>query len=133
MPETIGLIPAGGYSLNNKYSKKALMWLLHIEQVDGCHIMHAINGREYRLPELPHFSVDGYCAESRTVYEFLGCFYDGHTCQTFRDVPKLSDEILADRYEGTMSRTEQITRSGYKVKIMWECEFCEAGIMENKL
>jgi hypothetical protein len=26
--ETIGLIPACGYSCNNKYSKKALMWLI---------------------------------------------------------------------------------------------------------
>jgi hypothetical protein len=40
-PETVGLIPAGGYSCNNKYSKKASMWLLHTEQVDGCHTMYA--------------------------------------------------------------------------------------------
>jgi hypothetical protein len=45
-PETIGLIPAGGYSANNRYSKNALMWLLHMEQTDGCQIRHARNGRE---------------------------------------------------------------------------------------
>ena len=73
-PETIGLIPDGGYSCNQNYSKKALMWLLHIEEMDGCKIMHARNGREYRLPELPRFSIDGYCAETRTVYEIFGCF-----------------------------------------------------------
>jgi len=44
-PQTIGLIPAGGYSANNRYSKKALMWLLHTEQTDGCHIQDARNGR----------------------------------------------------------------------------------------
>jgi hypothetical protein len=39
---TIGLIPAGGYGCNNNnYIKKALIWLLHMEQVDNCHIMHA--------------------------------------------------------------------------------------------
>jgi hypothetical protein len=65
-PETIGLIPAGDYSCN-KYSQKTLMWLIHMEEVDGCRIMHARNGREYELPELPHFSVDVYCAETRTV------------------------------------------------------------------
>jgi len=47
-----------GYSANNRYSKKALMWLLHMEQTDGCQIRHARNGREYRPPELPHYSVD---------------------------------------------------------------------------
>jgi len=76
-PETIGLIPAGGYSCNWNYSKKALMCLLHMEEMDGCKIMHARNGREYRLPELPRFSVDGYYAETRNVYEFLGCFSKG--------------------------------------------------------
>jgi G:T-mismatch repair DNA endonuclease (very short patch repair protein) len=130
--ETIGLIPAGGYSSNNKYSKKALMWLLHMEQVDDCQIMHARNGREYRLPELPHFGVDGYCAETRTVYEFLGCFYHWHTCQPYRDTPTVSEETLAERYERTMSRIEQITRSGYKVTVMWEFEFDEAGIVQQK-
>jgi hypothetical protein len=64
---TIGLIPTGGYTCNNKYSKKAIMWLLNMEQTDGVVIKHARNGREYRLPELPHFSVDGYCAETNTV------------------------------------------------------------------
>jgi hypothetical protein len=70
-PETIGLIPAGGYSCNNNnYRKKALMWLIHMEQTHGCRIMHARNGREVRLPELPQYSVDGYCPETRNVFEF---------------------------------------------------------------
>ena len=50
------------------------MWIPYMEQTDGCTIMHARNGREFRLPELPRYSVDGYCAETQTVYEFLGLF-----------------------------------------------------------
>ena len=46
------------------------MWILYMEEMDDCKIMHARNGREYRLPELLRFSVDGYCAENNTVYEF---------------------------------------------------------------
>jgi hypothetical protein len=71
-PETIGFIPTGGYSCNQNYSRKALMWILHMEQIYGCKIQHARNGREYRLPDLPRFSVDGYCAETRTVTNFWG-------------------------------------------------------------
>jgi len=44
------------------------MWLLHMEQTDCVVIKDTRNGREYRLPELPHFSVDGYCADTNTVY-----------------------------------------------------------------
>ena len=66
-PKTIGLIPAGGYSCNQNYSKKVLMWLPHMEEMDGCKIMHARNGHEFRLPEFPRFNVDSYCAEKRIV------------------------------------------------------------------
>jgi len=31
-----------------------------------------------------------------------------------------------------MSRLEQITREGYQVKIEWECEFDESGIVRRK-
>ena len=59
-PDTIGLIPTGWYICNHKYSEKALIWLLHMEQIDGAKIMHGRNGREYRVSKFPHFSVDGY-------------------------------------------------------------------------
>ena len=131
-PETIGLIPAGGYSCNNNYSKKALVWLLHMEQTDGCKIMHARKGREYRLPELPNFSVDRYSAETRTVYEFFGCYYHGHMCQPFRDVCTTSGEILVDRYERALARFQQITQAGYQVRVRWECEFHASGIAQQK-
>jgi len=130
--ETIGLLPPGGYSANNRYSKKALMWLLHMEQTDGCQIQHARNGREFRPPELRHYSVDGYCAETRTVYEFLGCYYHGCTCQPFPDVKTLGGDTLAGRYEQTLARIELIKRAGYHVKIQWECKFDEAKIVEQK-
>jgi hypothetical protein len=78
---------------------KVLMWLLHMEQTDGYKVMHARNGREYRIPELPNFSVDGYCAETKTVYEFLGCFFHGCTCRPFRDFNTMSGDTMAQRYE----------------------------------
>ena len=48
------------------------MWLLHKKQNDGVVKKHARSGRDYSLPELPHFSVDGYCAEKKRVIGFSG-------------------------------------------------------------
>ena len=45
-PDTKGLIPTGGYTCNNRYSKKALMWFLHMEETDGVQIKHCRNGQE---------------------------------------------------------------------------------------
>jgi len=108
-PDTIGLILPGEYTCNNNFSKKALVWLLHMEETDSVKIMHCRNGREYKSPDLPRFNVDGYCPETGTVYEFFGCAYHGHTCQQLRDVTTLRGYTLAESYEQIMSRLEQIT------------------------
>ena len=101
------------------------MWLVHREWTDGCKILHGRNGRDYRPPDLPHLSVDGFCPKTRTVYEFMGCYYHGHTCQQFRDVTTVVGDTLAERYERTMARIEQIARAGYLLEVQWECEFDE--------
>jgi len=103
-----------------------------MEETDGVKTMHGRSGREYKLPLLPHFSVDGYCTEIGTIYEFFGCYFHGPTCRPFRDVITTSGDTIAERYEQTMSRLEQIRRSGYLVKVQWECECDESGIVKQK-
>jgi G:T-mismatch repair DNA endonuclease (very short patch repair protein) len=112
-----------GYAGNVKYSKKTLMWLVNRAQTDGCKILFGGNGREYRLPDVPNLSSDGFCVETGTVYEFLGCFWNGHKCLHFRDVTMSSVETLAERYKQTMQRLEKITRVGYQVIVQWKCDF----------
>jgi hypothetical protein len=69
--------------------------------------------------------------ETRTVFEFLSCFSHSCTCRPFRDLPKLTGDSLAQRYERTITRIEQISRPGYNVNIQWECKFDEAKITEE--
>ena len=85
------------------------MWLMHMEQTDGVMIKHGRKGRKHRLPELPNYSVDGYCPQTNTIYEFFGCFWQQHTCQPFGDVSTMSGNTLAERNERTTSRLQQIT------------------------
>ena len=75
------------------------------------------------MPELPNLSVDGYCHETRKVYEFLGCYRHGHTCLPFRDVSTMNKDTLSERYEQTIARLERITRAVYQVEVEWECNF----------
>jgi hypothetical protein len=51
-PSTIGVIPAGGYTRNINYSRKATMWLVYREQTGGCRTRYGRNGSEYKLPEV---------------------------------------------------------------------------------
>ena len=59
------------------------------------------------------------------MYEFLLCYYHGHTCQPYRDVSTMRMVTLGERSERTMVRIQQIRRAGYQVEIQWECEFDE--------
>ena len=45
-----------------------------MEETDGMVMKHARYRREYRMPELSHFHVDYYCAETKKIYEYYGCF-----------------------------------------------------------
>jgi hypothetical protein len=60
---------------------------------------HVTNGREYRLPEIPNLSVDGFRAERKTLYEFNGWYWHGHACHPFRDIRTVFGDTLAKRYE----------------------------------
>jgi len=73
------------------------MLLFHMELINGLEIKHPRNGREYRLPELPHFNVDGYCAETNTFYEYYRCHCQGNACQPFRKVITKNGDSIADR------------------------------------
>jgi G:T-mismatch repair DNA endonuclease (very short patch repair protein) len=130
-PYTIGLIPNGGYTGNKNYNRKAMMWLVYREQTDGCHICHGRNGLEYRLPGLPNFIMDVFCEETKTVYEFIGCYWHVHSCQPFRDTPKMAGDILAERCVKTMARLAKITDAGYQAEVQLECEIDKGMLAAN--
>jgi hypothetical protein len=68
--DTIAIVPNMGYQPPRRYSAKGCRWL---SSLDG-NIRHALNGGEVTLG---HYTVDGYDEESRTVYEFYGCYWHG--------------------------------------------------------
>jgi len=129
-PDTISIIPTGGYSGNDRYSKKALIWLVYRKKTNGCKIMHSRNGLEYRLPKPPHLSVDNFFPETKAVCEFCGCYWQGNISLPFRDVTNLAGDTLAERYEHTMATLEQITRTGYQVELQSKCEI-DDGILAS--
>ncbi|KAK4883382.1 hypothetical protein RN001_006701 [Aquatica leii] len=130
-PNSIGLIPAGGYRLADKQSYIALKWLLWLEHSLGISIQHSAKAREHRLRE--GILVDGYCTQTNTVYEFHGCFW--HGCErcfpvqvvTDGDCNSNSDKTGAMflRREHTEARSKRIKSLGYPLVEIWECQFRE--------
>ena len=90
-------------------------------------IAHARNKGERRIVNgTQRLPVDGYDAQTRTVYEFQGCFY--HGCldcfpnRTMRH-PIHQNQTMRDVRQKTRMKIQQLTALGYRVKEMWECEW----------
>jgi G:T-mismatch repair DNA endonuclease (very short patch repair protein) len=43
----------------------------------------------------------------------------------------MGGDTIAEMYEHTMAKVEQITRAGYQVEVQWECEF-DGGILTRQ-
>ena len=60
--------------LKIKQSNVAVKWLSYILEKEDLCIQHVRNGGEKRFS---NYSLDGYCEETLTAYEFQGCFWHG--------------------------------------------------------
>ena len=103
------------------YGQMAIQWLTRESDRTGCTIRHQGNGREKRIGKLP---VDGWCAETRTAYQFHGCFWHGcPKCHTDPEEtnPK-NNKTMAELLANTKAHTAYLRRH-VKVVEMWECDW----------
>ena len=71
--DTIALFPQYE-ELKRKQSHEALQWLSYTADKEGIHIQHHRNGGEKCVGR---YSLDGYCEETHTAYEYQGCYWHG--------------------------------------------------------
>ena len=119
--DTIGLIPAQGYQPARKYSVMALQWLAWVHHQSGDRILHALNGGEQRIDG--NF-VDGYDPVKKIIYEFMGCMWHGcHKCYLPDTVNPVNNTSMEDLLEGTVRKIERFKKLGFRIEVLWECEF----------
>ena len=104
------------------YGQMAVQWINCESDRTGCTIRHQANGREKRIGKLP---VDGWCAETRTAYQFHGYYF--HGCTNFyepQETNALNGKTMAKLLEDTQKNTAYLQRH-VKVVEMWECGWKE--------
>ena len=120
IPNSIASEPVRGWRNSINQSRVALEWLTWC----GQEVQHVGNAGEVHIP--PVGFVDGYCHDTRTVYEFQGCFTHGcPTCYPNRHEPHVRhfDRTLQDVYEATQQKIQRLKDRGYTVVQMWECQW----------
>ena len=88
-------------------------------------IQHAGNGGEKFIPAI-RTSVDGYCAQTNTVYQYQGCFWHGcESCYPNRTEKhfRLDDRTMYEVREKTRETITKLRSVGYNVVQIWGCEW----------
>ena len=102
------------------YGQMAIQWLTRESDRTGCTLRHQGNGREKRIGKLP---VDGWCAETRTAYQFHGCFWHGcPKCYDRNETNPKNNKTMAELLADTKKHTTYLRRH-VKVVEMWECDW----------
>ena len=120
----IGIVPTGGYTRQDTFSKKSIMWLHLITRRTGLKIQHALNGGEYQIPGTA-YRCDGFSEATQTIFEFYGCIF--HACPICFGGDKqcswrLEGISFAQRYAMTINRKVELQSLGYKIVEIWEHE-----------
>ena len=133
-PNTRIRVPALAYERafypNGSCSFMAIKWLEWEAKQRGIHIHHARcgHGGERTICKAP---VDGYHPETRTVFQYHGCYW--HGCEQCYPSPAERDEVVRqdkqgrllkrkDAYSLTLQRAQHLRDSGYTVVEKWEHE-----------
>ena len=115
------------------YSVKAVKWLKYIAQKENIHIKHACNGGEPAIKSnAKTYKVDGYCEETKTVYQFHGCYWHGcNRCYNELSVNRFNQHNMKYLYKRTLAIDELIRNNGYNLVQIWEHEFDRDKVMRN--
>ena len=109
----------------NKSWRKADEWLAWEGHKSNVVLRTHLNNTEKRLGD-KQVPVDGYDPDSRTVYEFQGCYY--HGCPTCFDPSDTNDKIgktYGELYEETRLKVEYLDSLPNVPPVVqcWECQW----------
>jgi len=115
------------------YSKESIEFMCWRSKRDNIYIKHCANqgGKEIVICG---YRVDGYCEETKTIYEYHGCLYHGcpHCFGNQWDdspPPEACDsgfKTYRELYEETVKKSEFLKSKGYKVVECWGHDWVEA-------
>ena len=101
------------------FGQMAVQWLNRESERTGLSIRHQANGREKRIGKL---SVDGWCPETHTAYQFHGCYFHGcPKCHTDpEEINAVNGKTMAVLLADTKKHTAYLRRHVNVIE-MWEC------------
>ena len=144
--DTIALLPHH-QELKRKQSYEALQWLSYTADKEGIRMQHDRNGGEKRVGK---YSLDGYCEETHTAYEYQGCYWHGKNLYVYYSIhdnvkytcpfvfllgcpkcypvrntrnPGADNKPMEELYKNTQEKIKYLKDQGFEVVEKWGCAF----------
>jgi hypothetical protein len=114
------------------WSKESIKWLEYTSIQHQCYIQHIGNSEKEYYDIWTRSPVDGYCSETNTVYEFLGCFWHGYPKCFSPNLrhPKIQRD-MSEILEKTNKKLS-VLRQHYQAEFVWECDWKNQNISFNE-
>ena len=113
-------------SKNKKYSEPACEWIEGIMKNEGINIQYAKSEEgEYHIPGTRYYA-DGYCEETKTIYEFHGDYWHGNPNNkknNMHDINKKIGKKFGTLFINTCIREFKLRERGYNYVCMWESDY----------
>ena len=94
------------------------MWMNYLSRKHNIRIQHARNSQtEVKIGKS---YVDGYCCETKTVYEYIGCYFHNEKCNICKQPDSKIHQRRAFR---TREYPEFIRKSGYQLVTITDHDF----------
>lgn len=112
----------------------AIEWLEYVECKERIRIRHQLNNTEKRIGD-HRLPVDGFNAQTQTVFQLHGCYWHGHDYALNRgkEFNEKRKKPMAEIREETRANTQYIRSKGHSVVEMWECEWREMKKTDREL
>ena len=98
------------------------------------HIRHKYNSKEKCIGQR-QLPVDGWCAQTNTVYQFHGCYWHGHECMEEQGIMKndKNGKTMEQLRKETEINSNYIRQCGYQLVELWECEWKQIKMQNPEL
>ena len=101
-----------------KDSEDSILWILYHELKEGLTINHARNGKEEKVER---FLVDGFCSDTNTIYEYLGCFWHRYVkCYSRSTKNPKTRTTTGELYDKTIARLQKLENLDRNIVYKWE-------------
>ena len=106
------------------WGKTASEWIDWVAHTKSLNIRHKHNGKEKQIGQR-QLPVDGWCAQTNTVYQFHGCYWHGHDCMQEKGVTQndKNGKTMEQLQSDTEKNSQYIQQCGYHLVEMWKCEW----------